>query len=117
MFFPFIGRGKEHAAGVGIPSNQLPPDEYMLKTSLLKHPMETPNMRYIRFKELRKLIPLGRTTIWRMMREGRFPQSRRIGKMATAWLESEVDEWIRQRSEEGGNTETLRNRRPEYGQT
>ena len=73
-------------------------------------------MRYIRFKELRKLIPLGRTTIWRMMREGRFPQSRRIGKMATAWLESEVEEWIRQRAQEGGKAELLRHRRPEYEQ-
>lgn len=51
-------------------------------------------MRYIRFKELRQRVPLGRTTIWRMMREGRFPQSRRIGKVAMAWLDHEVDEWI-----------------------
>jgi prophage regulatory protein len=55
-------------------------------------------MRYIRFKELRKRVPLGRTTIWRMMQEGRFPQSRRIGKVATAWLEIEVDEWIQKRA-------------------
>jgi prophage regulatory protein len=53
-------------------------------------------MRYIRFKELRKRVPLGRTTIWKMMREGRFPQSRRIGKMATAWLEHEIEDWIRE---------------------
>jgi len=55
-------------------------------------------MRYIRFKELRKLIPLGRTTISRMMREGRFPQSRRIGKAAMAWLENEIEEWIIKRA-------------------
>jgi prophage regulatory protein len=60
-------------------------------------------MKYIRFKELRKLIPLGRTTIWRMMREGRFPQSRRIGKMATAWLESEVEDWIQERAQTTAN--------------
>jgi len=65
-------------------------------------------MRYIRFKELRKLIPLGRTTIWRMMREGRFPQSRRIGKMATAWLESEVEDWIKERAENDSNSHSLR---------
>jgi len=52
-------------------------------------------MRYLRFKELRQRVPLGRTTIWRMMREGRFPQSRRIGKVATAWLEEEIEEWIK----------------------
>jgi prophage regulatory protein len=53
------------------------------------------SMRFIRFNELRQRIPLGRTTIWRMMREGRFPQSRRIGKMAVAWLESEVEDWMK----------------------
>jgi prophage regulatory protein len=52
-------------------------------------------MRYIRFKELRKLVPLGRTTIWKMMKEGRFPPSYRIGKAATAWLDSEVEDWIK----------------------
>ena len=56
-------------------------------------------MRYIRFKELRKLIPLGRTTIWRMMREGRFPQSRRIGRAAMAWVENEIVEWMEERAE------------------
>jgi len=54
-------------------------------------------MRYIRYKELRKIVPLSRTTIWRMMREGRFPRSRRIGRSATAWLESEVLEWMQER--------------------
>jgi prophage regulatory protein len=62
------------------------------------------------------LIPLGRTTIWRMMREGRFPQSRRIGKMATAWLESEVDEWIQERARAGGKAELPRHRRAGYEQ-
>jgi prophage regulatory protein len=55
-------------------------------------------MRYIRFKELRKLVPLGRTTIWKMMREGEFPQSRRIGRVAAAWLDNEVEDWIKQRA-------------------
>jgi len=64
-------------------------------------------MKYIRFKELRKLIPLGRTTIWKMMREGRFPQSRRIGKVATAWLESEVEDWIKERAQNRSNSRSL----------
>ena len=55
-------------------------------------------MRYLRFKELRSRIPLGRTTIWKMMQEGRFPKSHRIGKAAAAWLESEVEEWIKKRA-------------------
>jgi prophage regulatory protein len=64
-------------------------------------------MKYIRFKELRKLVPLGRTTIWKMMREGRFPQSRRIGKVATAWLEHEVEDWIKERAQNRSNSHPL----------
>jgi prophage regulatory protein len=59
---------------------------------------EISGMRYIRFKELRQRVPLGRTTIWNMIREGRFPRSRRIGKAAMAWLDTEVDEWIRKQA-------------------
>src|SRR2546422_11454853 len=60
------------------------------------------NMRYIRFKELKTLVPLGRTTIWRMEREGRFPRSRRIGKSAKAWLETEVLSWMQERAGDQG---------------
>ncbi len=61
-------------------------------------------MRYIRFKELKTLVPLGRTTIWRMEREGRFPRSRRIGKCAKAWLEAEVIMWMQERAGEDAST-------------
>jgi len=71
-------------------------------------------MKYIRFKELRKLIFLGRTTIWLMMRKGRFPHSRRIGKVATAWLESEVEDWIKERAQTTETVVASRNRRPAY---
>ncbi len=56
-------------------------------------------MKYIRFKELKNLVPLCRTTIWRMEREGRFPKRRRIGKYATAWVEDEVLAWMQERAE------------------
>jgi prophage regulatory protein len=58
-------------------------------------------MKFIRFKELKMLVPLGRSTIWRMERDGRFPKRRRIGRCATAWLESEVLQWMRDRLESG----------------
>jgi predicted DNA-binding transcriptional regulator AlpA len=33
-----------------------------------------------------------------MMRENRFPQSKRIGKVAMAWLEDEIEDWIKKRA-------------------
>jgi len=50
------------------------------------------------FSNDRQRVPLSRTTIWRMMREDRFPQSRRIGKVAKAWLENEIEDWIKNRA-------------------
>jgi predicted DNA-binding transcriptional regulator AlpA len=67
-------------------------------------------MRYIRFKELKTLVPLGRTTIWRMERDGEFPQSRRIGKNAKAWLEAEVLSWMKERENYQGGQEVRADR-------
>jgi prophage regulatory protein len=79
--------------------------DILIEPSEKENQEEAMSMRFIRFKELRQRIPLGRTTIWRMMREGRFPQSRRIGKMAAAWLESEVEDWMKRNVEEGQTKE------------
>jgi len=56
-------------------------------------------IRLVRFKELRTIIPLSRTTIWRMVRSGAFPKPLRLtqNSMACAWHRRDVEEWIRQR--------------------
>ena len=50
-------------------------------------------MRLIFKPELLERVGLSYTTIWVMMREGRFPRSRVIGGKS-AWVESEVDEHL-----------------------
>ena len=49
--------------------------------------------RFIRFRELRRLTGLSRTTIWRLVRRGEFPSARRISAGAVGWLLSEVAGW------------------------
>jgi predicted DNA-binding transcriptional regulator AlpA len=39
-----------------------------------------------------------RTTIWRNVRDGKFPQPIKIGD-STRWIESEVDAWLDHQSE------------------
>jgi prophage regulatory protein len=51
--------------------------------------------RFIRFSELQKMVGLGRTKIYDKIKEGTFPRQIRLGK-AAAWVESEVQEWIRE---------------------
>ena len=55
-------------------------------------------MKFIRLKELIVKTGLSRVTIWRLERAGLFPQRRRIGRAAIAWLEDEVEEWMKSRA-------------------
>jgi prophage regulatory protein len=57
----------------------------------------TPNSRLISKKEMLSRVPLSYPTIWDLMRRGKFPRSRSIGRKV-AWVESEVEAWIASRS-------------------
>ena len=46
---------------------------------------------------LEKIVPWGRTTIWRKVRAGEFPPPRAISENRKAWLESEVLKWVESR--------------------
>ena len=48
-------------------------------------------------KEVTKMVDLSRVTLWRMQRDGEFPQRRQIGRRRVGWLRSEVEEWMRTR--------------------
>jgi predicted DNA-binding transcriptional regulator AlpA len=54
---------------------------------------EAPPVRLIFKRELLKRIPLSFPTIWKMMRENRFPRARIIGGKS-AWFESEIDHFL-----------------------
>jgi predicted DNA-binding transcriptional regulator AlpA len=45
-------------------------------------------------KEVLSLVPISYPTMWQMMRDGRFPRSRMVGKNKVGWLASEVADWI-----------------------
>ncbi|CAK7032452.1 helix-turn-helix transcriptional regulator [Saezia sanguinis] len=55
--------------------------------------------RLLRRKVVEDKTGFSRTTIYRLMREGLFPQSVRIGIRAVAWDEQEIDAWIEERKE------------------
>lgn len=57
--------------------------------------------RFIREPEVRRTTGLSRSTRWRLERDGRFPMRRKISPNAVAWLESEVQDWLRTRAEDG----------------
>ena len=57
-----------------------------------------PSTRLIRLGAVCTRIGLGRSTIWRLIKDGQFPQPRRLSTHAVAWLEADVNEWVRARA-------------------
>jgi len=58
------------------------------------------NMKLIRLKEVMACTGLGRSSIYKFMAEGSFPESISLGERAVAWVETEVEEFILNKIEE-----------------
>ncbi|MGO9933486.1 MAG: helix-turn-helix transcriptional regulator [Steroidobacteraceae bacterium] len=56
-----------------------------------------PNDRALRLRQVSELTGLGRSMIYQMQAEGRFPQRIKLGERAVGWLESEVRDWLASR--------------------
>lgn len=50
--------------------------------------------RFIRVPEVLRRVGFGRTKLYELIRQGRFPEQVKIGPRTVAFVESEVDEWI-----------------------
>ena len=57
-------------------------------------------VRFLRLPEVLARTGLSRSTIYVRLDEGRFPRPVSLGGRAVGWIESEVDEWIRERIDE-----------------
>ena len=44
-----------------------------------------------------KRVPFGKTTLWDMVKRGKFPAPRRVTPHRKAWVDSEVDDWVKSR--------------------
>ena len=61
--------------------------------------------RLLRRTEVEVRTGLSRTSIYRLMREGRFPEPLKIGSKAVRWPESEIADWLAARPRAKGETE------------
>lgn len=52
------------------------------------------SMKLIRIKEVMNRTGLARSTVYKYISQGQFPQSLKLGTRAVAWVESEIDTWI-----------------------
>ena len=56
--------------------------------------MKTIGERLLRLPEVLERVPFGKTTLYRLMREGSFPENIQLGSNMVAWVASEIEEWI-----------------------
>lgn len=61
-----------------------------------------PTDRFIRVKEVLEATGLKRSTLFKLVRDGRFPRQRQLTDRATGWLASEVQQWMAERPVVGG---------------
>ena len=54
-------------------------------------------VRFLRLPEVMARTGLSRSTIYVRLEQGLFPRPVSLGGRAVGWIESEVDEWIRER--------------------
>lgn len=58
---------------------------------------QTENNRLIRRTEVQSKTGLGASSIYAMMKQGKFPQCMSLSERRVAWLESDIDQWIAER--------------------
>lgn len=55
-------------------------------------------MRAIKIKEVAAKVGLGQSTLYRMIADGRFPKPFELVPGRTAWIESDIDDWLAERA-------------------
>ena len=69
-------------------------------TRTMVQEMEVP-IRIVRLPAVQARTGLGRSTIYDWSAQGRFPRAVRLSERAVRWIESEVEEWMDERIEQG----------------
>jgi prophage regulatory protein len=54
-------------------------------------------MRTLRLRDVESKVGLRRSTIYALAKEGQFPQPIKLSVHASAWIEEEIDAWLRAR--------------------
>jgi prophage regulatory protein len=56
-------------------------------------------VRVLRFKDLKQKVGLSRAHVDRLEAAGKFPKRIQLGPKSVAWLETEVESWLREKAE------------------
>lgn len=56
--------------------------------------MTTEPIRFLRLPAVMDRVGVKETTIWRLVKRGEFPRPVKVTKYASAWVESEVNDYM-----------------------
>lgn len=58
--------------------------------------------RLLRLPDVRGRTGLGRSMVYHLIRQGKFPAPIKLSERCSAWLESDIETWIQSRLEAAG---------------
>ena len=61
---------------------------------------------FLRLPKVKQLTGFGRSQIYHLVKQGKFPKQIHIGPKSVAWLDSEVSEWMKERIRLSRNDDT-----------
>jgi prophage regulatory protein len=59
------------------------------------------NLNFMRIQQVCKKTGLSKATIYRLMKTGNFPESKKLSERARGWIENEIDGWNLSRESSG----------------
>lgn len=65
-----------------------------LETRRLNMKQSFSDSKCIREKELLKVLPFSKSTLWRNVQNGTFPKPIKLSEKVTVWSESEIEVWL-----------------------
>jgi prophage regulatory protein len=57
--------------------------------------------RYVRIKELAEILGIGRSTIYRLIQENKFPKQIKLTERTSVWRMSVINEWVESKEKAG----------------
>ena len=60
---------------------------------------------YMRLPQVLELIPVGKSTWWAGVKDGRFPSSVKLSERVTVWKSEDIYNFIDQQNKKGGRDE------------
>ena len=55
--------------------------------------------RLLKRRQVEEITGIGRSSIYRLMKSGEFPQRVKVGRNAVRWRESDITAWVESRPE------------------